>query len=305
MPCYAVYGGVLESALELPELPAATEGPARWRFTVVPALPPVAEARELGADRIYGDVHARLFAHADGHRIVVEDTGIFDLSADRRRVAWQEHAAAWPDFVRSHLVGRVLATALWLDGWLPLHGSAVAARDGAIGFLAPKGAGKSSLALALTEAGARLLTDDTLPVEPIDAPRAWPGVHSVRLREDALAQVEASPVTLGTHEGKRVLTGFAPERLAHAPVPLRALYLLDPGGPALAREPLPAHYAAAAVTGQVKIGRMLGPAAGGAMLARTSAIVARVPVLRLAIPRDLARLADHAAEILAWHGGPA
>lgn len=302
---YAAYGATLGSAIELPELrPVAPDAP-RWTFDVVPELPPMREAAELGDDRIYADVHARLFAHRDGHRIVVDDTGHFDLSADRRAVRWAHRAESWPDFVRAHLVGRVLATALYLDGWLPLHGSAVVAREGGIGFLAPKGFGKSTLALALVQAGARLLTDDTFPVEPGPAPRAWPGVHSLRVREDALAVTGAPAPTLTTREGKALVAGLPDERLAHTPAPLRALYLLDPGASALTRSPLHTMHAAVAVMGHVKIGRMLGPDAAAVMLERTAGVVGAVPVHRLTMPRDLAQLAACAGTILDWHGGPA
>lgn len=302
---YAVYGATLESAIEFPELPLAGTGAARWTFDAVTTLEPMVAPTELGADRIYGDVHARLYAHAAGHRVRVDDTGIFDLSADRRRVRWEVRATSWPDFVRAHLVGRVLATALHLDGWLPLHGSAVLAGDGGVAFLAPKGAGKSTLALALVRAGARLLTDDTLPVEPGARPRAWPGVHSVRLRADALQDGGPATTVLTTHEGKRVLTGFPATRIASEPVPLRALYLLGPDGPALTRRELQATHAAIAVVGHVKIGRMLGADATAVMLSRTAAIVAHVPVFHLAMPRDLAQLDACASDVLSWHGGPA
>lgn len=162
---YSVYGERLASDLPLPELDEIPAGPARWTASVATTLPPMEGAVELGAECIYGDVHARLIRHAHGHRIVVEDTGTFDLSEDRTRITIVPLTGAWDDFVRAHLMGRVLATALHLDGLLPLHGSAVATAEGVIGFLAPKGYGKSSLALALTTAGAWLVSDDTLAID--------------------------------------------------------------------------------------------------------------------------------------------
>jgi hypothetical protein len=322
---YRAYGEILDSAMEFPELrpvapavaapAAATSGTtsgatsgaaARWTFDPVARLGPPSQARELGADRIYGDVHARLFACADGHRIVVDDTGTFAMDPTRRHVRWEERADAWPDFVRAHLLGRVLATAMYLDGRLPLHGSAVAARDGVLAFLAPKGYGKSTLALALAEAGARLVTDDTLPVDPTpDGPIAWPGIHGLRVHDDALAAVGALRPVLDTREGKRIVTAFGEERLQDAPLPLRAIYLLVPSASDddLARLAFEAPLAAIGVVAHVKIGRMLGGPEAATMLARAAAITRGAPVHQLRVPRALDRLAASAAGILAWHGG--
>lgn len=315
---YAVYGACLASELPFPELPvAAGDVAARWEFTAVDALPSMCDVRTIGDDHIYGNVHARLVAHADGHRIAVDDTGVFDISSDGRRLTYEIRADAWPDFVRSHLTGRVIATALYLDGLLPLHGSAVETADGVIGFLAPKGYGKSTLAWTLTTAGARLVTDDTLPVELASemsvAPTrsvalAWPGVHSVRLRDDALRSVGSPTETLDTHEGKHIITAIPAQRRLSVPRPLAALYLLDPVHPEGATAQwvaLPPLVAAISVVAHVKIGKMLGAGAAPIMLERAARLARSVPVRRLAMPRDLTRLPEVAQQILAWHGGSA
>src|SRR5690349_12486106 len=147
---YSIYGSCLATAMHFPELRPAASATPKWTFETTPKLAPMDAPTELGAELIYSDVHARLYRHAEGHRIVVDDTGEFDMSADGRHLRWQERRDAWPDFVRAHLMGRVLATSLFLDGGLPLHGSAVAFGTGVVAFLAPKGYGKSSTALALT-----------------------------------------------------------------------------------------------------------------------------------------------------------
>jgi len=305
---YSVYGDCLASTVHFPELAASTSPTARWSFGTTPHLAPMLHASELGADRIYGEVFARLYTHASGHRIVVDDTGSFDLSTDRTRVIWEERAESWPDFVRAHLVGRVLATALYFDGLLPLHASAVETRDGVIAFLAPKGFGKSTLALALTAAGARLVSDDTLPVEPGAAPQAWPGGHSLRVHDDGIAAAGVERPELETREGKRIVSALLPAQLMSHHAPLAAVYLLDPVGPeagTVTRTALPSMLAALGIVAHVKIGRMLGPAAAAPMLERAASIARTVPVHRLHAPRDLAQLPATAAAILEWHGLPA
>lgn len=308
MSRYRVCGSVLESAIPFPDLPAAdaAEGPARWRIEQTDALAEMVDASCLGAERLYDDVHARLYAHRDGWRIVVDDTGAFELGKDRVVLA-QPREEAWEDFVRAHLLGRVLATLQYREGWLPLHGSAVAAAEGTIAFLGPKGVGKTSLAAALMRAGAPLVTDDTFPVEPSAPPQAWPGVRTLRLRDDARERLSIG------EEGERTREGKLAVRIAaagDAPRPLAALFLLAPSADtaraeAALRTPYSPVLAAAAVTAHVKCGAMLGSAAAGELLSRVARIVHHVPVHQLSITRDLARLPEAATTVLGWYGGPA
>jgi hypothetical protein len=309
MTTYAVYGSTLASAVEFPELARATGASApRWHFEITDALAPMPDAVELGAELIYADVHARLYAHRGGHRITVDDTGAYDLSPDGR-IRCQPIPGAWPDFVRAHCVGRVLATAIYLDGWLPLHGSAVELEDGVVAFLAPKGFGKSSLALALNQAGAPLVTDDTLPVEPTMPPRAWPGVHNLRVREDSLEALDVSSAGETTREGKRMFHASHTGRVLVTPRPFAAIYILGrtvDGAPdtGVRRVPFSPTVAALAVVAHVKIGRMLGTDAAATMLERVANIVRMVPVHRLSIPQDLSRFPEAVEQLFAWHGRP-
>lgn len=306
---YRVYGSVLESALAFPDLPEASagDGAARWRIELADTLAEMRDATCLGSERLYAEVHARLYAHRDGWRIVVDDTGTFELGRSNV-VLVQPRADAWEDFVRAHLLGRVLATLQYRDGLLPLHGSAVATAEGTVAFLGPKGVGKTSLAAALVQAGAPLVTDDTLPVEPSTPPLAWPGVRTLRVRDDARAQLALGSDGERTREGKLAMAVAAAD--VDGPRPLAAIFLLAPS-PEVSREaaairtPFAAVLAAAAVTAHVKCGAMLGSAAAADVLARVARIVHHVPVHQLSITRDLARLPETAATVLGWYGGPA
>ncbi len=311
MPCYPVYGALLESTMTLPELVETTPGPAHWSFRTDTGAPGTKPGVELGADLIYGECHARLSRHDAGHRISVDDTGVFDLSADRRRVVWYHRADAWPEFVRAHLLNRVLGTALFLDGLLPLHASAVITTEGTIAFLAPKGFGKSTLALALHSIGAGFVSDDTLPVDPGDPVVVRPGIPSARVQADVLRVLGVASGAGTERDGKRLLT-FAPTTRARDALRLRALYLLDPsaatdeaGHPAVdvERRPLAPALSAISVIAHVKIGRMLGPEAARPMLARAAQVLRSVPVFSLRVPRALGLLRPTAERILSWHGG--
>jgi hypothetical protein len=303
---YSVYGNCLGTPVEFPELRAVPSGVARWTFRTTARHDAMVDGAELGAEPIYGDVHARLFRHAHGHRITVDDTGVFEIARDGRDISWEDRDGAWPDFVRAHLIGRVLATALFFDGWLPLHGSAVAFPSGVTAFLAPKGFGKSTLALALTAAGAKLVTDDTLPVELTHPPSAWPGVHAVRVRPDAVAAIGMLGAGAVTREGKTLVTDLPATQLSHERAPLSALYFLDPVDPAKANEPvtrvrLPETLATLSVVSHVKAARMLGASSAPTLLDRAATIVRAVPAYQLSVPRDLAGLRAAASRITEWH----
>ena len=180
---HTVFGRRIRSAIPLPELRVSEPGPVRWDFQVVDRLPTEPPGLELrGEEPIYADVVARFFAHNEGYRIAVKDTGIFDFSPDGSQIRWLPNPEPWWDFGRGHLLGRVLSTTLHLEGLLALHSSAVELPDGVVGFMAPSHYGKSTLSMELFRAGARFVTDDTLLVRPDSPPLAYPGVQSLRVR---------------------------------------------------------------------------------------------------------------------------
>jgi len=308
MPDYAVCGGSLRSSVVFPELQRTRTDRPTWSFDVRGADPPRAETELLGEEAIYGDVHARLYRWSAGYRIVVDDTGTFDLSDDGATIEAYPLDTAWPDFLRAHLVGRVLATALHLSGILTLHGSAVALGDAAVAFLAPKHYGKSTLALGLVRAGATLMSDDALPIEAGAPPMARPGVHSLRLRSDSAALLAGPGPRPASRDGKELVTDVPIHLRREAPAPLRAVYLLTPaatitGGMAALRRPLAPVEAAVGLVAHAKIGSMLGAWGAPVVLRQAVELVRSVPVYTLAVLRELPSLPDVVRTILEWHGG--
>jgi hypothetical protein len=310
---YRVYGQLLASDLPFAELQQAEPGEAAWTLRTGPPADPqdAPNAGVLGSQTIYPGCQARLYRLPDGWRIVVDDTGMYDLSDRGRSITWRAFPDGTLDFARAHLLGRVLATALHFDGALVLHGSAVSYPTGAVVFLAPKHTGKSTLALALTLAGARLISDDTIVVTHRDHPEALPGVHSLRLLGDAAAGLVGTPLPSARRaDGKYVMTDLPLERLETEPRPLAVVYLLAAAetiasGAAAARAPLAGPVAAAAIMGQGKVSGMLGPAEAPELLRRAATLASRVPVYQLAVVRDMKRLSEVTARITEWHGVPA
>lgn len=306
---YSVFGGCLRTEMDFPELRPATTSQPLWSFETVDSLPRPDDAVEIGAQHIYGECYARLLRHGKGYRIAVDDTGVFEIDRSGSNISWERKADAWPDFVRSHLLGRVLATSLYSQGLLPLHGSAVEFDSGTVGFLAPKRFGKSTLALALTSAGGRLVTDDTLPLQLGATVSAWPGVHSVRVASDSMAALGVERADLDTREGKGIVTSLPVERLSMAPSPLAALYLISPlavtddanVAATVDRQRVPGVASAVALVANLKIAKMTGAGEMPEVLRRAAIVAEHVPVYRLLIPRQLELLPMVAETILGWH----
>lgn len=303
---YAAFGERLSSSVPLPELRVAAPGPVRWAFHVVESLPPLRDPELLGEEPLYASVAARLYRHAAGHRVVVDDTGSFDLAAVGPSIDWLPNPEPWWDFGRSHLLGRVLATSLQLDGTLTLHGSAVAMADGVIGFLAPKRFGKTTLAMSLFDAGARFVTDDSLAIAAGEAVLALPGVQCLRIaaaERPVAARAEVSP----GRDGKIVLPPVPEARALTTPARLSALYFLNPVRPEAAAEPatralVPGVPATIRLLAHLKVGRMLGSSFARALFDGVADIAARTPVYDLAIARDENRLREVVGRLIDWHG---
>ena len=314
MQTYAIFGHVLRSEIDFPELRTLAGADPRWTLRRSRRQPPLNGARLLGEEDTGDGTHVRLYARTSphGYRLEYDDsTGAFDVSADGREMTWFPAANPNDEMVRLHIIGRVFATALHASGMYCLHGSGVALGDGAVGFAAPRFWGKSTLALALTQSGARLVSDDTLPIHPDGHPlMLWPGVHSVRLWGDSAARIagQESPRDANPFAAKRTLSAFPDQRLASRPEPLSAIYLLAPHegnghSPAVRRTPVPPVAAALALIGHAKIGALLGKFEARRIFDRAVRVASGTPVYRLDLPRDFEHIDEVAAQLFEWHDG--
>ena len=302
---YSIFGGCLESALELPGLPVSASPDETWRLRIGSGVAIGADGQLLGSEEVDAGCVVRLYQQSNGLRLAYDDTGIFDIGADGRDIVWHPARDAREELAGLDVIGRVLSAALHLGGILPLHGSAVAIDGRALAFVAPKTFGKSTLALALANAGATFLSDDTLPVEPGAVPCARPGVDHVRVWDDSASRLVArGRLETDAAKGKHVVAmrGSQPD----ARTPLAAVYLLAPvkelrGDTAAGRERLGAVPATVALVRHAKLGSLLGGAEAARLLDQASKVAHVVPVYLLQIARDLDRLPDAVATIMSWH----
>jgi hypothetical protein len=309
MPSYQVFGGVLRSELEFPELDLVADGSPDWtlRATDAPAADAV-DAAFLGEDKVDQGVMVRSYRVRDGFRLVYEDTGVFDIDARGREITWHRKASADLEAVRLDVLGRVLALALHAAGWLSLHGSAVALEAGAAAFLAPKGNGKSTLAFALMKAGAPLMTDDTVVIDAGPPPMVRPGVQSVRLFRDSADRLDAPDPVPGSSDTKATFGQLATDARRTTRAPLAALYLLEsvpPGviaGP-VERQALIGPQAVFGLLGQTKIGTLLQGPEASTVFDAVVAVAESTSVYRLRVTRDYEQLDAVVEQIRAWHAG--
>ena len=309
MNSYQVFGGVLRSELEFPELDLATRGEPDWTLAVTTtSAPDVPLGDPLGEDKVDQGVMVRSYATPHGFRLVYDDTGVFDVTAGGREIRWHRPESADLEAGRLAVLGRVLALALHASGWLSLHGSAVAMADGAVAFLAPKGNGKSTLAFALMRGGAALMTDDTVVIGMGAPAIVRPGVQSVRLFKDSAAWLSAPAPIAGTSDVKATFGQLSDDTRRLTRAPLAALYLLESVSAGTIAEPLERQRldgpeAVFGLLGQTKIGALLGGSEAPGVFASVVALAEGSPIYKLRVTRDYERLSTVVERIMGWHGG--
>jgi hypothetical protein len=306
MPDYEVFGGVLRATIDFPQLPAQErEGEPDWSLEVVAGPAPDVTGMLAGSEELSAGIHAVLRRTPDGVRLAFDDIGTFDISQGGRRITWYPRPGCDEELARVDILGRVLSTAVHEQGRLALHGSAVAVGGKAVAFLAPKGSGKSTLALTLASHGAPLLTDDTLPVDPSSA-LAYPGVHAVRLRDDAAERFRTLGEWRTGLSNKRTVDTLPSHFVQRAPVPMAAFYELvarpaGTDGDTVRRERYSAAEGSMRLMAHLKLGGLLGGVETMKVFDRCVALADRVPVYRLDVTRALEALDDVAREIAGWH----
>ncbi|MCC7360994.1 MAG: hypothetical protein IT317_16035 [Anaerolineales bacterium] len=287
------YGLTIRSAVPLPELPpAAPDAPADLTiaFGPVPDLPP------------YTGLGTTFYPAPADIRLGFRDAGKLAVQGGRA-ITLDPLPNADPRVLRLYLLGPALALALHQRGWLVLHASAVALHGRAVAFLGAPKAGKSTLAAALHQRGAALVADDVVAVSlaPDDhtAPLVYPGFPQLKLWPEAVAGLGEDPAALPalrpdlTKLARRLSAGFQA-----APLPLGRVYALAEA-PAVAIESLDRQAQLLELVRHSYVALALPRLDAAAHLRQCAAVLRHAPVLRLDRPRDLARLGESAAAVLA------
>lgn len=229
----SAFGLALEAPRPLPTIGA--NGACAGRQTVVELVaPPVLDRAWPGreaesvVDRRFPDGAAmlRIDRHPEaGFRIWGPGYGRYVVSPAGRRIQAALPRRTWR--WQRLFFAQVLPLAAALQGLEPFHASAVALSGRAVAFVASAGTGKTSVAAHLVAAGAPLITDDVLALEPTSrGVIAHPGCGLVNLDESELAAMEeVGRQRMGRFLGRSDKLHFAAPVFARE-LPLGLVYFL-------------------------------------------------------------------------------
>jgi hypothetical protein len=247
----------------------------------------------VSVSRSTGGFH---FTYADGTRAWIDSSGT---------TVW----CTWPpsaslDDTCTYLYGPILGLLLRLRGALAFHASAVQIGDGAIGFIGPRGAGKSTLAAALAAAGCPVVTDDVLHVrwdhgrwmvDPFAAMlKLWPDGARLALGDS----VDLPAIAAGWD--KRALVPGERVTAATTPLPLLALACLGSATDAPAIEPLPAATALIQLAGNSSACHLLDREGRAVEFRALSTLVQHIPCVTVAAPEDPRQYRAFVRRVLDW-----
>ena len=248
--------------------------------------------------RISRSIDGFQFSYADGTRVWIDAPG--------RNVWCTWPAASSLDDVCTYLYGPILGLVLRLRGALALHASAVQMGAGAVGFVGPHGAGKSTLAAALGAAGSPVITDDVLHVrqergrwiaEPFGSMlKLWPEGARLALGESA----DLPHIARGWN--KRALALGERIRTVDRPVRLAALACLQDS---CARTHIAQMCPATALlrlAGNSSASHLLDREGRAAEFVGLSTLVREVPCVSITPPEDPRHFDSFVAAVLAWGG---
>lgn len=187
----------------------------------------------------HGPVPAQLagIAVPPGYRLIAEgcylqrcESGYGYFHAPGEGIVIERPPGADPDEEVLWLNGSVYAAVASLNGFLPLHASAVAHEGRVFAFTGPSGAGKSTLAAGLGRHGFPLFCDDTLLIDLHSTAGllAMPGHKRLKLLPDSLALAGAeAEQPVGADTGKYYARPAA--GIVNQPLPLDSLIFIEPG----------------------------------------------------------------------------
>jgi hypothetical protein len=169
-------------------------------------------------------VAGRLFGGGQIYDFWAEGVGWYRIAPLERTI--EVPPSDWPVRRELHLWSVPMMVTFTRLGDLSVHGAAVELGGRAVIVAAPGWHGKTTLALALHEAGCRLLTEDIARVRLDAEPLVFPGPAVVRLRPDAMRETPSGMTRVESTPTRINLEIDANRRGSADPVPLAAVVLL-------------------------------------------------------------------------------
>lgn len=300
---YFMFGLLIRSDVRLPLAPVETGADERIADLIFKRMEPGATRpepegnllREVRCDCTdhAGGVACWVYRGTEGMQLWIDSIGMFHISPDSRSVTVYPQDGADDYTLGLVLSSQVSIMILQQLGYPSLHASAVVIGDRAVGFLGPKGQGKSTMIASFLHRGSTLLTDDILPVKlGHDAVCGMPSLPIMKLWgrsvEGSLQLLDEFP-NLMRNIDKKLLTLNGRYRFAETPVPLRALYVLQrydsrAGESDIEFRTLSQREALAYLLAQTSQGTFMPPARAAGVLPLYARLVEQAPVRVLHYP---------------------
>ena len=253
------------------------------------------------------------FAHLpDGRGFLLRfpDLADVEVSRDGDRIVCAASRALPRVTLRHLLLDQVLPLVLHLRGRLALHASAVHIPwFGAIAFVGPAGAGKSTLAAALALRGCPMVADDCLVfAQSRDLVEVVPGYPGVRLWPDAARslRIDAGGDSRVAHYTHKQRAPLGRGRFHADVTPLRALFVLGrrrrAGQPSRMRT-LGGRDRIMSLVPYAWVIDVADPTRLAAVFDQICDVALRVPIVRLTVRDGRRMLARSADEVLALARG--
>lgn len=228
------------------------------------------------------------YARASGERYWMDLPGLATFCFDERgdHVVAAPHPGMAPDAVAELYWHSALPLVVQARGGEVLHASGVLMPRGVVALCGASKSGKSTIAYGLHRRGYCLWADDAVALEVTEpAIMALPLPFDVRLRP-----ATAAHFGLGERATRLAGPGHSSEPAGRAPAPLAAVCILDRGCRApssVILASLKASEAYPALLANAHCFSLEDPARKRLMLDRYLSLVARVPVMALAVPDGL------------------
>lgn len=282
MTYYRLFGLIIDSEIELPELLSAPAGPVDISVSVGGAPNGPSNSFEIEGVATYWV--------AGGSKIVI------DPHPSRK----------WPE-IRLFLLGSAMGIALHQRGDLPLHANSVVLDGRAFAMMGASGAGKSTLTQWMMAQGLPVLGDDVCAVrfDPDGIPIAYPGVPRLRLWQDALDHRGVSseglrPSYPSDPDYRKFDLPVAMEAMAMEGRPLRGIFCLEKGG-IFSIEPLSGTSAVEALFAHTYRGQFVSEVGDpGRHWQACVSLAQAVPILFVRRTMDKARMDEENAALLTF-----
>jgi len=231
---YSIYGITLESKIAFPNLSETERRRTAREIRISFGKRNFRSSVPSGHWQAYQGFDYWLSPSDDFALVRSRMTGTFRVNFHKRRIDWKPGRKESLDLVRTLVSGRILGLLLpYLEHCLPLHASTVVLNRQSIGFLGPRGGGKSTLAASFLKKGSNLLSDDIAIIQkrgrrflvqrgPAEI-RLWPNVA----RQLKNQRFKGAPVYPGTVKERISLVSEGPPYDVQNTAPLASLYLLS------------------------------------------------------------------------------